>query len=116
MTLVFGALRAMDPSRPEPQSDIASLENPEVLEREMKEAGFRTVELLEVESEISAVDSPEEFWASMVRGTAPLVLLRRHLGEAAWAEGAERAIGYLRDVWREPMRLASVAHLAIGTK
>lgn len=116
MRLLFGALRAMDPSRPEPQADIESLENPAVLEREMRDAGFRDVRVVEVEAAIDEVSSPEEFWAATVRGTAPLVLLRRRLGEVAWQDASERALAHLRREWKTPMGLSSVAHLAVASK
>lgn len=116
MRVLFGALRAADPSRPEPQSDINSLENPKVFERELVEAGFKDVRVEPVEHPIE-VYRVEDFWQDMVRGSAPLALLRRKLGEANWSEQEKIALDYLRrELTDLPTKLGSTAYLAVGTR
>jgi ubiquinone/menaquinone biosynthesis C-methylase UbiE len=96
MTLMFGALRAADPSRAAPEKDLLSLENAELFEQELKQAGF-----VEVTVQPHAVEFPsvpaDELWDRMSRSSAPLVLLRRRLGESLWNSQAEVARAYLRE-------------------
>lgn len=114
--LLFGALRAADPNVPEPESDPTSLENPEVFERELRQAGFREVRVEAVEHELE-VHSPDDFWQEMMRGSAPMALLRQKLGEAEWARQEEVARTYLRETLTDlPARLGSTAYLAVGKR
>jgi SAM-dependent methyltransferase len=113
MQLMFGALRAVDPSRPAPERDVTSLENPAVLRDEMERAGFTSVELHEVTADMGS-DSPEQFWRDTTRGAAPLVLLRRRVGEAKWREIEGTAVGFIRDNWDPVRTLSSTAYLALG--
>lgn len=116
MQLLFGALRAADPTRPAPQTDITSLENPEVFERELRDAGFREVRVEAVEQPME-VHSVEDFWQELVRGAAPMALLRRKLGEPEWARQEGIALDYLRESLRElPTQLSSTAYLAVGKR
>src|SRR5690606_38246203 len=116
MQLLFAALRAADPNVRPPEADPTSLENPEVFERELREAGFRDVCVEEVEHTLE-VHSADDFWHEMVRGSAPMALLRRKLGEAEWTRQEEIARGYLREHLTElPARLGSTAYLAVGTR
>ncbi len=52
---------------------------------EMTAAGFHDVKVRPVTHTWSA-ESPNEVWSQSQRTTAPIVLLRRNLGEAKWAE------------------------------
>lgn len=113
MQLMFGALRAVDPSRPAPQRDISSLENADVLRAEMETAGFDSVEIHEVESDLGA-STPEDFWRDTTRGAAPLVLLRRSVGEDAWAGIEATALEFLRQNWEPSRALTSTAYLGFG--
>lgn len=113
MSLMFGALRAVDPSRPAPQRDISSLENPDVLRDEMECAGFTSVEVHEVTSDLGS-STPEDFWRDTTRGAAPLVLLRRNVGEEKWRALEAVALEYLRENWRTDRPLTSTAYLGLG--
>lgn len=116
MQVLFRALAAADPSRPEPQADITSLENPEVFERELRDAGFSEVKVDAVEHAME-VHSAEEFWQELVRGAAPMALLRQKLGEPEWARQEEIALDYLRGELTElPTRLGATAYLAVGKR
>ncbi|HSO35913.1 MAG TPA: class I SAM-dependent methyltransferase [Labilithrix sp.] len=116
MQAMFGALRAADPAMPEPRPDPSSLENPEVFEREMRAAGFVDVAIHPHEEAI-AVDDAEALWDRMVRSSAPLVMLRRKLGEATWATRAEVARAWLRErIGPTPTALATVAFLGVGRR
>lgn len=116
MRLLFGALKAADPTRPEPQADITSLENPEVFERELRDAGFSEVTVQAVEH-FMEVQSVEELWQQLVRGAAPMALLRQKLGEPEWARQEAIALDYLREKLTDlPTRVTSTAYLGVGRR
>ncbi len=115
MRVLFGALAAIDPSRKMPERDISSLENPEVFRAELEESGFGSVTVEAVEMYLD-VESPEAFWDEMVRGAAPLTLLRKRVGEEEFARQTAIAHEYLREELQGITSLASVAHLAFGKK
>lgn len=115
MRALFGALSAIDPSRRMPERDISSLENPEVFRAELEETGFHNVAIEPVEMAIE-VSSPEAFWNEMVKGAAPLTLLRKRIGEEEFARQTTIAHEYLRGALDGVTSLASVAYLAFGEK
>jgi ubiquinone/menaquinone biosynthesis C-methylase UbiE len=116
MTLMFGALRAADPSRPAPQKDLLSLENAELFEQELKQAGFVEVTVQPHAVEFPAVPA-DELWDRMSRSSAPLVLLRRRLGESLWNTQAEVARAYLREQLEgADQPLTTKAWLGLGRK
>lgn len=115
MDALFAAVRIFDPTRPAPQTDIASLENPRVLENELSAAGFSSVRVDTVPIELE-FESAREMWSGMTKGSVPLVLLRRSLGEAAWHEREPQAIEALEQTIGSRRSLVSVAHLGFGTK
>jgi SAM-dependent methyltransferase len=109
MTLMFGAIRAADPSRPAPQKDLLSLENPELFAQELEQAGFAGATVHPHSFEFPVLPA-ETLWDSMVRSSAPILLLRRKLGEQVWADQTEIALAYLRE------RLAELSGATLGTK
>jgi len=115
MILMFGALCAADPSRSLPQTNLLSLENPELFERELREAGFRDVAVRQFTHSVQVPDA-ESFWKSITLSSAPLVLLKERLGAAEWERQSEVALAYLREQIREPRELATTAHLGVGTR
>jgi hypothetical protein len=59
----------------------------------------------------------EPFLDSMVRGSAPLVMLKNQLGEAAWAEKRAVMLDYLTDALTDlPATLTSRAFIGTGRK
>lgn len=116
MMAIFGAVRAMNPDIPEPQTDIESLENPEFFKAELTKAGFRDVEVLPVSNSV-LVNSVEEFWDDMVKGSAPLVMMKNSIPEEVWQEKILIALDYLRDTIGElPTTLSADAWLGVGVK
>jgi SAM-dependent methyltransferase len=115
MNALFAAVRVLDPTRPAPQADIASLENPRVLEGELSSAGFSDVHV-ETVSQSLEFGSAQELWVNMAKGSVPLVLMRRALGEATWREKEPLAIAALEEAVAGRAALASLAHLGFGTK
>jgi len=117
MTLMFGAIRAADPSRPAPQKDLLSLENAELFERELRDAGFDEVRVTAHEKEFPLTASADELWERMVKSSAPLVLMRRRIGEELWQKQAEVARAHLRErLAGPPFPLTTKAYLGFGRK
>ncbi|MGW0250687.1 methyltransferase domain-containing protein [Nocardia goodfellowii] len=115
MRLMFEAMAAADPAIQEPQPNYLSLENPEVFATEMRSAGFAGVTIQRHTTEL-AWDSADDMWEKMTRSSAPLVLLRRSLGEELWAERAATMRAYLTENYRPKTPLATTAFLGIGHK
>ena len=117
MTLMFGAIRAADPSRPAPQKDMLSLENAELFEQELRGAGFSEVRVTAHERELPLTADADELWERMAKSSAPLVLMRRRMGEEQWAKQADIARAHLRErLSGPPFPLTTKAYLGFGRK
>jgi SAM-dependent methyltransferase len=117
MDLMFSSLRAADPNMPPPQRNLLSLENPELFEKEMKEAGFVDVTIEPYEHFVPQVKTADDFWTVMTRSGAPCVLMRRRLGEEEWTRRSHLALDYLRKAFPEAReRLSTTAYLGFGRK
>jgi SAM-dependent methyltransferase len=92
------------------------LSDPRQIESELKDAGFAEVAIHPVTHALTMA-SAAEFWASIQRATAPVVILRQRMGEAAWAPIA-RAVG--ADIERQlgpgPVADEATAYLAVASK
>ncbi len=116
MEIMFGAVRAIKPDLPQPQRSIASLENPDVFKQEMQDAGFRNIEIRRVTKPFP-VPSIAEYWDSMVKGSAPILMLKKSMDEAAWREKEILALDYLKEkLPSTPTELTSDAWLGLGVK
>jgi SAM-dependent methyltransferase len=112
---VFAALQPEDASAPD-LSRLSGLEDREVFEAEMHEAGFADIRI-EAVTHALAVDSIEEFWRDTVRGTAPIALMKRRSGAEEWGNIERRALERLRTALPKlPTTLAATAYLALGRK
>jgi hypothetical protein len=96
LDLTFGALRAIKPDLPQPQRSIGTLENPERFKQEMQEAGFRNIEIRSV-TKAFPTGSTGEFWDNMVKGSAPIQVMKKGLGEALWREKEKLALAWLEE-------------------
>jgi len=116
MKAMFGAVRAIKPEMPEPQTDVESLENPEFFRKELERAGFNDVTIHAMTMELP-VNSVADFWRDMVRGSAPLVMLQKSMSEEEWQEKECVALEYLNKTLTEiPTSLTSDAWLGYGRK
>jgi ubiquinone/menaquinone biosynthesis C-methylase UbiE len=115
MRLMFGALRAADPTRAAPQTNWLSLENPEVFRAELEGAGFSEVKITPYTHSL-AVSDADELWRVMARSSAPLVLLRERLGEEEWSRQSELARAYVAEQLRETRELSTTAYLGFGRR
>nr|WP_244743514.1 class I SAM-dependent methyltransferase [Mesorhizobium sp. L-8-10] len=92
------------------------LEDPAVLEREMTEAGFMEVRVEPVSHAMTVTDV-ESFWHGMVRGVAPIALLKHKSSPRQWARTEAAAKAHIASALPElPALLPSVAYLAVGRK
>ncbi|HYO98078.1 MAG TPA: methyltransferase domain-containing protein [Polyangiaceae bacterium] len=116
LSLMFGALRAADPERAPPARDLLSLENPVLFAEEMRSAGFEDVQVSPHVHSVRIEDAGAA-WDTMVRSSAPLVMLRRRLGEEVWAQQAERAKAYIAEqLGTGAQELSTTAFLGTGRK
>lgn len=115
MLLMFGALRAADPSRAAPATNWLSLENPEVFVRELEGAGFRDVSVRPFTHALP-VQSAEQYWDSMSRASAPMVLLEERLGPTEWQHQSALAKAFLAEQIKGPTSFATTAYLGFGRR
>jgi ubiquinone/menaquinone biosynthesis C-methylase UbiE len=94
----------------------APLGEPEEVQAELEGAGFRSVRV-ELVKHADTSPSPVAFWKSMERSTAPLVLLRRRIGEERFSALSEQILGRLVERFG-PGRLVveTQALIGIGTR
>jgi SAM-dependent methyltransferase len=112
---IFGAMRAADPSIPEHKADPTSLENPEVLAQELRDGGFGDV-TVQPHTVSVPFESTDKLWTAMARSSAPLVMMRKAVGEEAWAGRVELARAYLARELKEKRSLDVTAWLALGKR
>ncbi|HEY6878853.1 MAG TPA: methyltransferase domain-containing protein [Polyangiales bacterium] len=94
----------------------APLGTPAAMRKEMLDAGFRDVVVQEVSFEKDFRDVPT-FWASMTRGSIPMVALRKRLGEREWPAFSEQACErFVREVGEGPVAVRWPAILGMGSK
>ena len=88
-----------------------------MFKQEMLDAGFRDVKIQSVTRFAFPILSIPKFWDDMVKGSAPIQMMKKSMGEAIWKEKEVLAIGYLEEKLTElPTRLSSDAWLGVGIK
>jgi ubiquinone/menaquinone biosynthesis C-methylase UbiE len=117
MQMMFGAMGAAFPKKPAADSaKVCTLENPETFRTEMQQAGFADVSIVSFDGHWKVEDT-EYFLDSMVRGSAPIQLLKSQLGESLWAEKRAIMLAYVKDQLKElPTTLSSRAWIGVGRK
>lgn len=116
MQTMFGALKAMKPEIPDPQTDIESLENPEFFKTELEGAGFKGVEVVPVVGEYP-VTNIASFWVDMVKGSAPIVMMKNNMSSHEWQEKERIALEYLtKRLANLPTVLTAKAWFGCGVK
>ena len=114
MKVGFEAMAEAFPQMPPPGK--GDLQSPDECERELTEAGFADVRAHAFSASVT-IDSPEHYLAIVTRTGAPLVALRKKLGEEAWQAAEARLLAALRT--RLPAgqsELSAEALLTVGTR
>ena len=111
----FGAMCAMQPEMSESKTDLESLENPDVFAKELSDAGFHNIDIIPM-VEYFPVESVDEYWQSLVKGVAPLAVLKNSLSDDEWREKEALALNYLNDVLAPNDQLGAKAWLAVAQK
>ncbi|TGK29443.1 class I SAM-dependent methyltransferase [Leptospira gomenensis] len=116
MQLLFGALRAANPEIPPPQTNPASLENPDFFREQFVLAGFTEIEIVPFSHSMEVIGA-EEFLETMIEGNAPLQWMKRNMDETTWIEKKEIMLSHLRKNLSDlPVSLSSEAYLGIAKK
>lgn len=112
---MLAAMREKLPFLPAPTGK-PPLSDPEVFRGEMEAAGFREVTVVERAHPFTS-PSTTEFWEKTQRTTAPIVLLRKKVGEEKWAEVAAWVLERLRGEFGDgPQTMSGRAWLGAGRK
>ena len=116
MQTMFGAIRAMNPQIPEPETVIDSLENADFFKSELEQAGFRDVVIHRV-TEHYPIDSVEGIWQELVMGSAPIAMMKNKLPADQWQAKEVIAKQFLTNALPDlPTSLSSDAWLGYGVK
>ena len=68
-------------------------------------------------TEVYPVNSVEEFWFSMVEGSAPIAMMKNNLPADEWHQKEQRALAYLNNTLTQvPTTLSCDAWLGYATK
>jgi len=113
--LVMDGIRAMLPDLPFGDGK-GPLSDPDEFTGEMTAAGFRDAAVHRVTHPLT-VPSLLEFWGVVQRTTAPVVLLRRKLGEERWTTVSQGVFDRLRGTLGDgPVAISGVARLGVGVR
>jgi SAM-dependent methyltransferase len=119
MSAVMGALEAAFPeTRPKddaPKTIVSGLDDPAVFEREMKASGFQSVSIERVKHSFPVMN-PRQFWEGMVRGSAPVTLMKSRVDPVKWRAAEEVAVHWLENRLGDRTKLYSTAFLGSGMK
>jgi ubiquinone/menaquinone biosynthesis C-methylase UbiE len=114
MKIGFDALAEALPELPPQQK--GDLQHPDECVRELSAAGFRDCSARAFGAALH-VDSPEHYLAVMAKTGAPFAMLRKRLGEDAWAAAWQRILESVRRrIPATGMDLAAEALLTSGTR
>ncbi len=93
---------------------LSSLDNRDVFIEEMQRVGFKDVTVEAVRHNFPYA-SPEEFWKSIVKGSAPITMMKANTEPDVWLLKEKLCIEYLEENMGD-QELYSTALLGIGTK
>jgi ubiquinone/menaquinone biosynthesis C-methylase UbiE len=93
--VMLDALRAAIPDMPKSAGPLPT-QIPDVVAEELRAAGFEnvTTRVVAVRAPFASVD---EYWNVIIPASAPVVMLRKRLGDERWNAVAERARAHLRE-------------------
>lgn len=112
---IMGALREVLPEIPF-GAGKGPLGDPDELGAELSAAGFAEVRVTPYTHTLPG-DTPAEVWAQTQRTTAPIVLLKRRLGEARWGDVTQGILERLEAQYGTgPVEISTTAYLGSGKK
>lgn len=113
--LLAACFDALRPHLPPPPTDgTPPLGDLPTVRRELEAAGLVAVAGEEVGFDLGAL-TVRQFWPTFARTTAPIVMMRRRIGEEAWARIEEAALAELgRTVGDAPQPFRMIANLGVG--
>jgi SAM-dependent methyltransferase len=112
---LFGAMKALLPDSGIGDRPPALGTAPEI-RAELGAAGFTAIEVHERDV-VTGFATPAQLWRTFSRGGAPAVLLRRRMGEAAFASFSERLVAHLVErLGPDPRETRLTALLGVGTR
>ena len=112
---VMAAMREVLPEIPF-GSGKGPLGDPDEFAAELSAAGFDEVKVTPFSHTVSG-DVPAEIWAQCQRTTAPIVLLKKRLGDAKWAEVTSGVVARLETQYgTAPVDFSTTAYLGSGKK
>jgi SAM-dependent methyltransferase len=92
------------------------LADPEEFARELAAAGFADVKVT-AQTHALPGGAPRDIWAQSQRTTAPIVLLKKHLGEAKWTKVTSDVVERLEAQYgTDPVDIKTTAYLAFAKK
>jgi ubiquinone/menaquinone biosynthesis C-methylase UbiE len=113
---VLEAISTMVPGMPNATNNKPPLSDSQEFTQEMSAARFYDVTIHTVKA-IDTTPTVSEFWDKTQRSAAPVVLLRRKLGEKRWTEVANGVFGHLQNtIGNGPIEEIYKMHLGVGTK
>lgn len=119
MQMMIGALHAGFPeTKPiENNNDtiVKGLDDLKTFNNEMESAGFRDIKIEAIRHDFP-IDNADEFWESMVRGSAPITMMKHNLPKDEWLEKETISKQFVHDNLNGAHSLYSTAYLAIGRK
>jgi ubiquinone/menaquinone biosynthesis C-methylase UbiE len=116
MSSMIDALRVADPTVASAKSDLVSLENPERFEQELRDAGFVDVVVRRVFKDWGFTTF-DELFDRMLRGSAPLEVMKRKVSTEEWERRVAVMRNYLFERFGEhPTGLGSTAWLGQGRR
>ena len=108
-------LRSALPELPRPPGPLPT-QVPEICASEVRSAGFRDVTTTIVTAS-ATFESVDAYWKTMERAGAPMVLLRKRLGEEAFEDAARKACEHIRGkLGTGPVTLGAEAIFTSGTR
>jgi SAM-dependent methyltransferase len=110
---MFGALRAEIPGFGDAPAALGTAEE---LRARMLAAGFTGVDVHEHEV-ATGTTTAAGLWGTFSRGGAPAVLMRRRMGEPAFAELSKRVVAHIEQaLGRDPFEVRLLALMGVGTR
>ncbi len=114
MKLAFEAFIGACPENLIPDRPIGAFDNPEIVEEEMGQAGFKAVEVV-LKTHALPVKAPEAIWQELSEGNVLVDLVRKQLGDEPFSEVRKKTLENLNAlVSKAPEKLDFAALLATG--